>query len=102
LANEQERGTEKMGEAKQNTARPDGNRERAAEVCKTALKPNCPIVLRSPPFPRKSHLNRAPYVVLRAQPSPWAVIGPPRPGDHRTPVERWQDFHFEWEAHFYG
>jgi hypothetical protein len=33
---------------------------------------------------------------------PDCIIGPPRPGDRRTPLERWQDFHFEWESHFYG
>jgi hypothetical protein len=45
-----------------------------------------------------------PYVAMRPRPPPWPenIIGPPRPGDHRTPVERWQDFHFSWEAHFYG
>jgi hypothetical protein len=45
-----------------------------------------------------------PFVVLRARPPPWPenIIGPPRPGDHRTPLERWQDWHFTWERHFYG
>jgi len=53
-----------------------------------------------PPFRRKLHC--AP--VLRARPPPWPenIIGPPRPGDNRTPLERWRDFHFSWEAHFYG
>ena len=51
-----------------------------------------------PPFRRQLH--RGP----RPRPLPWPdrIIGPPRRGDHRTPVERWIDFHFEWEQHFYG
>jgi hypothetical protein len=28
------------------------------------------------------------------------VLGPARPGDRRTPVERWIDFSFAWEGHF--
>jgi hypothetical protein len=41
---------------------------------------------------------------LRPRPPPWPsnIIGPPCPGDHRTPVERWQDWCFEWEGHFYS
>jgi hypothetical protein len=53
----------------------------------------------------RRHLSpRAPFVVLRARQPPWpeSIIGPPRPGDNRTPLERWKDFHFAWEAHFYG
>jgi hypothetical protein len=86
------------------TARPDGNRERAGDL-QQAAKPNCPIILRLPPFPRKSHLTRAPFPVLRARPVALfpvdLVMGPPRHGDRRTPLERWQDWNFDWEGHFY-
>jgi hypothetical protein len=49
-------------------------------------------------------IGARPFVVLRAPPPPWPsnIIGPPRHGDRRTPLERWQDFHFAWEQHFYG
>jgi hypothetical protein len=30
------------------------------------------------------------------------IIGPPRPGDRRTPLERWKNWHFLWENHFHG
>jgi hypothetical protein len=59
-----------------------------------------PAALRRLIFPRKSILHRGPFVILRPWPS--NIIGPPRLGDHRTPVERWVDFHFTWEGHFYG
>jgi hypothetical protein len=41
----------------------------------------------------------------RARPPSWPdnIIGHgPRPGDRRTPAERWRDFHFRWENHFHG
>ena len=55
----------------------------------------------APPHDRRPIAAR-PYVVLRPRPPPWpdSIIGPPRPGDHRTPAERWEAWCFEWEAHF--
>jgi hypothetical protein len=46
--------------------------------------------------------HRGPFVRLWARPPPWPenIIGPPRPGDNRTPVERWTDWCFLWEGHF--
>jgi hypothetical protein len=57
-----------------------------------------------PHYRRMIRAHRGPFVILRPQPPPWPsnIIGPPRPGDTRTRLERWQDFHFRWEAHFYG
>jgi hypothetical protein len=59
-----------------------------------------------PPHDRRAiaaHRGR-PFVVMRvrAGPSAWSAsgLGPPRPGDRRTCLERWQDFHFEWEGDF--
>jgi hypothetical protein len=55
-----------------------------------------------PPHDRRPIAAR-PFVVLRPRPPPWPsnIIEPPSPGDNRTPLERWRDWHFEWEAHFY-
>ena len=51
---------------------------------------------------RRLPSHRGPFVILRPRPPPWSsnIIGPPRQGDHRTPLERWQDWCFEWENHF--
>jgi hypothetical protein len=59
------------------------------------------IVVPPPHDRRTITSDRGP---LRPRPPPWPdnIIGPPRPGDHRTPVERWVDWHFTWEDHFRG
>jgi hypothetical protein len=57
-----------------------------------------------PPHDRRVTGAR-PFGVLRARPGAFPlerVLGPPRLGDNRTPLARWQDFHFRWEQHFYG
>jgi hypothetical protein len=82
--------------------RPGWNLERPEIDCKTAAKPNCPIILCLPPFPRKSTFARSSAPVPRARPMTHAeaVMGAPRSGDHRTIEERWTDWCFSWE--FWG
>jgi hypothetical protein len=72
-------------------------------MCQFARITLHPAAQRAPPRVANGH-HRAAFVP-RARPRAFPlerVIGPPRPGDRRTPVQRWRDWHFSWEAHFYG
>jgi hypothetical protein len=76
--------------------RPDGNRERAAEDRKTALKPNCLPAVLERHFAGKSHLHRGQPIVLPSREE--LILGPPQPGDRRTVAERWCDLNFWFQG----
>lgn len=67
---------------------------------KTSAAPAVPL----PHDRRVIAMDRKPFIIVHARPPQWpdCVIGPPRHGDNRTPGERWEQFCFEWETHFYG